>query len=236
MSLDKRDETDGPAAWSIWVLPAGNRYNDFTTIRESSQGLQSGESHRRTGSGSSAQSGNDEAEQAGGSPSHLMSAIRRQFFLARMVHSGWHPGRLFLCPSNITSAILLKITADSGQWATARNKSDDCSRTAAAIFADPAFDSTAKEKRASISAILRSIPKEIQESPYPPTTKRMLPRVARLPNTAAEAALIEPSLQTITGHQPQRYIDRYALESVARGLHRPRLKYFTLILPARPKC
>jgi CHAT domain-containing protein/tetratricopeptide (TPR) repeat protein len=118
----------------------------------------------------------------------------------------------------------LRLLTSGRQLAT--NRTTALGTAAPVIFADPAFDSTAKEKRASISAILRSIPKEIQESPYPPTTKRMLPRVARLPNTAAEAALIEPSLQTITGHQPQRYIDRYALESVARGLHRPRLAVF----------
>jgi len=94
------------------------------------------------------------------------------------------------------------------------------------IFADPKFDSAAAEKKMAIEAVLKKLPEADDGTLRSFSAKGLLPKVLPLPNTAMEAKLIEPNIEKISHSKPVLYQERYALESVAKELKRPKLAIF----------
>ena len=90
------------------------------------------------------------------------------------------------------------------------------------IMADPDYDLGRKESLAATQAVLRRSIKPDDRAPRSVDTRPRLPRVSRLPGTAAEAASIAPKLAAFAGADPLVYTNQYALEGVFKVLARPR--------------
>lgn len=90
------------------------------------------------------------------------------------------------------------------------------------VFANPTFDLTPQKVVAAIKAIFRDFK-------FDPNTSRGLVSqtairsVPTLPNTELEAEAISPSLEKIVGKPPTKYMRQYALESVVKRVHKPRM-------------
>jgi len=90
------------------------------------------------------------------------------------------------------------------------------------IFANPTFDLTPQKVMAAIQAIFRDFK-------FDPNANRGLVSqtairsVPTLPNTELEAEAISPSLEKIVGKPPTKYMRQYALESVVKRVHQPRM-------------
>jgi CHAT domain-containing protein len=94
------------------------------------------------------------------------------------------------------------------------------------IFADPKFDSSAVEKKTAIKAVLKKLPEKDDGTLRSFSAKGLLPKVRSLPNTAIEASLVGPNLEKIANGKPIAYQERYALESIAKVLKRPKVAVF----------
>ncbi len=95
----------------------------------------------------------------------------------------------------------------------------------AAVFANPQYDLAPQSVWEAIRAVLRqqSPTEEDRQRSVSFAAPRSLPKVAPLPASAMEAELIAPSLKTLTGMEPLRYQDQYALEQVVKSLSKPRV-------------
>jgi len=98
--------------------------------------------------------------------------------------------------------------------------------TRPAIFADPHFDMTNQEKRDSLTAVFKQPPRDYDDNLRGFYTTAILPKVAQLPGTAAEAQLVVPSIEKFTGTTTQRYEGKFALEGIAKSLKRPKVAVF----------
>jgi CHAT domain-containing protein len=94
------------------------------------------------------------------------------------------------------------------------------------MFANPNFDLLPDEVATAAKAVLRSAYQDEREGQRT-NDKSLLPRVVPLPGTATEAAAIRPNVEKFTGQSPIVYQDIYALESVAKVLHRPKIAIFS---------
>lgn len=95
------------------------------------------------------------------------------------------------------------------------------------ILANPNFNESAGDKRASIQAIFKVAPAAADNGVRGLTTRSLLPKVGALPGTAIEAAAIQPHLERYVGdRKPTLYAERYALESVAKKLRHPQVAVF----------
>ncbi|QDU76778.1 CHAT domain protein [Bremerella volcania] len=90
------------------------------------------------------------------------------------------------------------------------------------VFANPTFDLTPQKVIDAIKAIFRDFK-------FDPNANRGLVsqtairKVPTLPNTELEAEAISPSLEKIVGKPPTKYMRQYALESVVKRVHQPRM-------------
>jgi CHAT domain-containing protein/tetratricopeptide (TPR) repeat protein len=98
--------------------------------------------------------------------------------------------------------------------------------SAPAIFADPNFDLAPSEVREAAKAVLRGAYQNEGEGERT-NDKSLLPRVGRLPGTAVEAEAVKPNVEKMAGQAPVVYADKYALESVAKALDRPKIAIFS---------
>jgi CHAT domain-containing protein/Arc/MetJ-type ribon-helix-helix transcriptional regulator len=96
------------------------------------------------------------------------------------------------------------------------------------IFANPRFDLTPDGVWTSIRAVLdtRAPTESDRQRSFKPTSTHRFSKVLPLPNTAIEAEMIAPSLESYTGIAPIRYLDRYALETVVKAAYRPKVLVF----------
>jgi len=94
-----------------------------------------------------------------------------------------------------------------------------------AIFANPDYDLNPDAVRAATKAVFPNIQFDLNQS-RGLVSQSALPKVARLPFTAIEEQAARPSIETFTGSAPLAYTDRYALESIAKRVHRPKLLLF----------
>lgn len=104
------------------------------------------------------------------------------------------------------------------------------------ILANPKFDQQLAEKRSSIQAVFRSLLPTVNSAIQEISAGLLRGNVPPLPNTAIEAAAIQPNLESYSGQKAQVYLDRYALEQVAKALHSPRILTFAthgFFLPAQ---
>jgi CHAT domain-containing protein/tetratricopeptide (TPR) repeat protein len=109
--------------------------------------------------------------------------------------------------------------------------------TGPAILANPLFDQDAGEKQASIEAMFKVLPEPDEISTRSFTAKTLLPSASPLPNTAIEAAAIQPNLEKYAGQKATLYQQRYALERVAKALKSPSVVSFAthgFFLPTQP--
>ncbi|MGD9724015.1 MAG: tetratricopeptide repeat protein [Pirellulales bacterium] len=92
------------------------------------------------------------------------------------------------------------------------------------IMADPAFDITPREAIDATKAVLRQqADGGLQLAARSVGRDSIIPKVARLPGTAAEASAIAPRLATYAGDAPQQYTGKYALEGVFKKLAHPKV-------------
>lgn len=89
------------------------------------------------------------------------------------------------------------------------------------IMANPNYDLSRKQSLAATQAVLRKAPAPADLALRSIETRQGLPKVSRLPGTAAEAASITPKLAKLTAAEPLVYTDQYALEGVFKVLSRP---------------
>lgn len=94
------------------------------------------------------------------------------------------------------------------------------------ILANPNFDQQQAEKRSSIQAIFRKLFPAVDSAVRDFSAKLLLGKVPALPNTAIEAAAIQPNMESYSGQKAQVYKERYALEQVVKALHSPRIVAF----------
>lgn len=98
------------------------------------------------------------------------------------------------------------------------------SPTVPVIFADPDYSLPPQTVEEASKAVLRGA---YREAAVVAGGKSQLGRVDRLPGTAAEAQLVQPSLAKLSGAEPTVYTERYALESVVKSLNRPQVALFS---------
>ncbi len=96
------------------------------------------------------------------------------------------------------------------------------------IFANPRFDLTPDGVWTSIHDVLktRAPTENDRQRSFKPSSTNRFSKVLPLPNTAIEAELIAPSLESYTGFSPKRYLDRFALETVVKAIDRPNVLVF----------
>jgi CHAT domain-containing protein/Tfp pilus assembly protein PilF len=88
------------------------------------------------------------------------------------------------------------------------------------VLADPDFDLDPDKAREEAKRLLGDA---VSEAMHSPAGGLRLPRVKRLPGTAAEARAITPSLQACTGLPPRVLTGQSAIEGVFRALRNPRV-------------
>ena len=92
------------------------------------------------------------------------------------------------------------------------------------LFANPDYDLGPGEADAATRAVLRDdAPTGQLASSRGVSSLSGLPKVGRLPGTAAEAAAIKPNVTRYARAEAVIYEDQYALEGVFKELHRPRV-------------
>ena len=96
------------------------------------------------------------------------------------------------------------------------------------VFANPDYDLGPRQVESATRSVLRSTPVAVVDNGSRSATgatnsESVLPKVGRLPGTAAEAAAIKPKLATYARQDPLTYLDRYATKGVFEGLKRPRV-------------
>jgi len=90
------------------------------------------------------------------------------------------------------------------------------------VFANPTFDLAPQKVIAAVKAIFRDIQFDANAS-RGRVSQTAIGKVPTLPNTELEAEAISPSLETIVGKPPTKYLREYALESVVKRVQRPRM-------------
>lgn len=95
------------------------------------------------------------------------------------------------------------------------------SKGQAVIMADPDYDLSPSKAQSALQAIYRSTAIPSVPKVRPVTSWDELPKMERLPETAAEAQMITPSLTQYVGKEPFVYLDQYALEGMFRRLRQP---------------
>src|SRR5205814_677882 len=97
------------------------------------------------------------------------------------------------------------------------------------IFANPQFDMTSDLLQRARQAIFGKLfdPEEESRqrslSQLSQSGKNALPKAAPLPATQVEAQSITPQLKRLAGENPLVYSGPYALESVVKVVHRPKV-------------
>jgi CHAT domain-containing protein/tetratricopeptide (TPR) repeat protein len=106
-----------------------------------------------------------------------------------------------------------------------RSMAKSAATSAPVILADPDFDLTPAESLAAADAVLRGQfkPSAEQLAVRGVRSAGALPKVQRLPGTAAEAKAIAPSLAAFAGMSPLSYQGKYAQESVFKVLRQPKV-------------
>jgi CHAT domain-containing protein len=94
-----------------------------------------------------------------------------------------------------------------------------------AIFANPDYDLTSDAVRAATKAVFPNFKFDANQT-RGLAFQSALPKVLRLPFTAIEEQAARPSIEALTGSAPLAYTDRYALESIAKRVQRPKLLLF----------
>lgn len=89
------------------------------------------------------------------------------------------------------------------------------------IFADPDYDLNAAGCRAVVEELIENRAADSERKFF--TTSSQLPRVARLPGTAAEAKAVQPLLQVYAGGEPWTYRGKYAQEAVFKSSKNPKV-------------
>ncbi len=95
------------------------------------------------------------------------------------------------------------------------------SPTSPVIFADPDYDLNPGEVKKATAAVLRGR-ESSDDTARAVESQRGLPKVPRLPNTAAEALAISAAVERFAT-KPITYSDRYATEGVFKAIARPRI-------------
>lgn len=91
------------------------------------------------------------------------------------------------------------------------------------IMADPAFDLTPREAADATQAVLRKQADAASQLASRSVGRdSVIPKVARLPGTATEAAAIAPRLAIYADDEPLKYTGKYALEGVFKKLAHPK--------------
>ncbi|MBX7075225.1 MAG: CHAT domain-containing protein [Pirellulales bacterium] len=88
------------------------------------------------------------------------------------------------------------------------------------VLADPDYDLNPADVAAATLAVLRRPPTASGQADQI-SGKSSLPRVSRLPGTAAEAKAIAPRLAIYAAAEPVMYTGKYALEGVFKAVERP---------------
>ena len=96
--------------------------------------------------------------------------------------------------------------------------------SAPVVLADPDFDLGPEQLAAALREIVPDRAQLSETRAARPATGRA--RAVRLPGTAVEAQLVAPLLKRIAGTDPVVYTGRWALESVFKAVHRPRVAVF----------
>jgi len=94
-----------------------------------------------------------------------------------------------------------------------------------AIFANPDYDLNSDAVRAATKAVFPNIQFDLNQT-RGLVSQSALPKVTRLPFTAIEEQGARPSIEKLTGNAPLVYTESYALESIAKRVHRPKLLFF----------
>jgi CHAT domain-containing protein len=89
------------------------------------------------------------------------------------------------------------------------------------VMADPDFDLLPAQVQAATQSVFRKPLKTGTQAEPLRSSRTALPRVARLPGTAAEAKAIGAGLKAFSGGEPLVYAGSYALESVFKAVRRP---------------
>lgn len=90
------------------------------------------------------------------------------------------------------------------------------------VFANPTFDLTPQKVIDAIKAIFADF-KIDPNANRGLVSQTAIRKVPTLPNTELEAEAISPSLERIVGKPPTKYLRQYALESVVKRVHQPRM-------------
>ncbi len=90
------------------------------------------------------------------------------------------------------------------------------------VFANPTFDLSPQKVIDAIKAIFADF-KLDPNANRGFVSQTAIRKVPTLPNTELEAEAISPSLEKLVGKPPTKYLRQYALESVVKRVHRPRM-------------
>lgn len=112
----------------------------------------------------------------------------------------------------------------SGRDLVNRAAADAKEPTAPILFADPDYDLDPRQRDVATRAVLGKATSARQAGvEREQSSLGRIPRVQRLPGTAAEAAAIRPSLTLFAKGEPTLYAGQFALESVFKVVHRPKV-------------
>ncbi len=104
-----------------------------------------------------------------------------------------------------------------------RSSPASVSTGAPVIFANPDYDLGANERMTNTQKVLRDKMPATTLNSRGFRSANKLPAVPRLPGTASEAKAIEPKLAALANTKPIQYSDQYALETIFKTLHSPRV-------------
>ena len=111
----------------------------------------------------------------------------------------------------------------SGRDLVAQANNPKFKPTAPVVFADPNYDFSPGSKPTTTVAANDSGKDSDKLRDAQSVSSSVLPKVPRLPGTAAESTAIKPSLATYAKGQPTIYTDQRAQESFFKRLQRPRV-------------
>lgn len=90
------------------------------------------------------------------------------------------------------------------------------------ILADPDFDLAREQGRDALSRLVEEMP-QVNPATLGMSLDLNLPRVSRLPGTAAEAVAVKPKLEAFAGEAPYVYRQANAQETLFKSIDRPRV-------------
>ena len=94
------------------------------------------------------------------------------------------------------------------------------------ILANPTFDQMGNDKRTAIQGIFKELLPADDTTTRSFSAKSLIGKVPLLPNTGVEALAISPNIEKYAGKKPILFVEGFALESVAKKLHGPRVATF----------